>query len=192
MALLSILAKFAFAEPQPPLIDVPIKYFVQKGAQWNTDLAREVIRISDSYFRQRCGISLTIKSEQTGDEPGLLEMKTYKEDEKFAKLNPDKEGVFIIFTGRELEIDGTGYAHRKSHPDKNEDIVNTIFIFNQALDWYREGNYDILSHELTHILLDVGHNKTEGNILSENYDGLDITEEQCEKIRNNIQTKALY
>ncbi len=78
--------------------------------------------------------------------------------------------------------------------------VDNIFQTNTILLSYRTVNYEnkrasagnpynILSHEIAHIFLNEPHNSVPGNILDLDFSGLNITPEQCSKMKQKLHLK---
>ena len=144
---------------------------------------RRILR-SQAYFRN-CGVTLEPINVTFGHRQGLKFIKSRADSFKFGSFNPTPEGIYVVFTEDE-EFNRTGYAKHEGRA-ANVFEKNTLFLMSTTINYEKnvDPKYDILSHELGHIILNEGHNSIPGNFLSKFYDGMDVTEDQCAKMKTN-------
>ncbi len=92
-----------------------------------------------------------------------------------------KKHVSDLYTrGPTLTAHSLIETNARSVLERNTIIINRYTLTYETLT---DPDYDVLSHELGHVLLNEDHNQIRGNFLSEFYDCMNISQNQCNKIK---------
>jgi hypothetical protein len=167
-------------------IRLPMTAFIQSGTWPENEVVYRLERTRNYY--QRCGIDLypirAVFGHKIGWDDALV-----APDQLKGSFNPHgANGLFVIFMKHFTNYPTTGLAGPR-YWVKHVFALNTIYMASNTLRYEKEidTSYDVLSHEVAHVLLDSLHNTISGNVLSESYDGMNITSEQCASIRSHAE-----
>lgn len=183
--------------------DVPLTLVVYKGSGWTSQEVSDKLARTIQIYSQ-CRIRFNpILILSTRNSAGPIVDKDFPHSHMPSPLIENGMGMFkpvVYFAAAESENRNYGgYSWRRSDLSARSDAQkrNSVFLYRSyAIDAERsvpleipgvEGRYEVLAHELAHVLMDLPHLNTDGHIMSNMaYRTNVILPSQCRAIRRNI------